>query len=50
MEHHKMNKIEHNDEILREIQNRIMKEIWILIPTSLMSVTHQNSPGHQDIQ
>ena len=25
----------HNEEILREIQNRIMKEIWSIILTSL---------------
>ena len=31
----KWNKNEHNDEILREIQNRIMMEIWSIIPTSL---------------
>ena len=30
----KKNKIEHNEEILREIQNRIMIEIWSIIPTS----------------
>ena len=29
------NKIEHNEGILREIRNRIMKEIWSIIPTSL---------------
>ena len=28
----KMNKVEHNEEILREIWN---KEIWNIIPTSL---------------
>jgi len=32
----KKNKIEHNEEILREIQNRIMIEIWSIIPTSLL--------------
>ena len=31
------NKIEHNEGILREIQNRIMKEIWSRIPTSLIT-------------
>ena len=31
------NKIEHNKGILREIQNRIMKEIWSIIPTSLVT-------------
>ena len=30
-----MNKIEHNEEILKEIQNRIMIEIWSIIPISL---------------
>ena len=30
-----MNKIEHNEEILREIRNRIMEEIWSIIPASL---------------
>ena len=30
------NKIEHNEGILREIRNRIMKEIWSIIPTSLI--------------
>ena len=30
-----MNKTEHNDDILREIRNRIMMEIWSIIPTSL---------------
>ena len=29
------NKIEHNEDILREIQNRIMIEIWSIISTSL---------------
>ena len=29
------NKIENNEGILREIRNRIMKEIWSIIPTSL---------------
>ena len=29
------NKIEHNEAILKEIRNRIMKEIWSIIPTSL---------------
>ena len=29
------NKIEHNEGILREIRNRIMKEIMSIIPTSL---------------
>ena len=33
------NKIEHNEGILREIRNRIMKEIWSIIPTSL-TITH----------
>ena len=28
-------KIEHNEEIVREIWNRIMIEIWSIIPTSL---------------
>jgi len=32
----KKNKIEHNEKILREIWNRIMIEIWSIIPTSLM--------------
>ena len=31
------NKIEHNEGILREIRNRIMKEIWSIIPTSLIA-------------
>ena len=31
-----MNKTEHNDDILREIRNRIMMEIWSIIPTSLV--------------
>ena len=31
---HKKNKIEHNEEILREIRNRIMIEIWSIISTS----------------
>ena len=30
------NKIEHNEGILREIRNRIMKENWSIIPTSLV--------------
>ena len=30
-----INKIECNEEILREIWNRIMIEIWSIIPTSL---------------
>ena len=30
-----MNKTEHNDDILREIRNRIMMETWSIIPTSL---------------
>ena len=34
---HKKHKIEHNEEILREIRNRIMIEIWSIIPTSLYS-------------
>ena len=29
------NKIEHNEGILREIQNRIMKEIWSIFPQAL---------------
>ena len=33
-----MNKIEHNEEILREIRNRIMIEIWSIIPTSLVII------------
>ena len=32
------NKMEHNDEILREIQHRIMVEIWYIIPISLQLV------------
>ena len=32
----KKNKIEHNEEILREIWYRIMKEIWSTISTSLL--------------
>ena len=32
---HKKNKIEHNKAILKEIRNRIMIEIWSIIPTSL---------------
>ena len=31
------NKIEHDEEILREIQNRMMIEIWSIIPISLHS-------------
>ena len=31
-----MNKIEHNEEILREIWNRIMIETWSIIPTSIL--------------
>ena len=31
----KKNKIEHNEDILREIQNRIMSKIWSINPTSL---------------
>ena len=31
------NKIEHNEGILREIWNRIMEEIWSIIPTSLLT-------------
>jgi len=34
----KKNKIEHNEEILREIWNRIMIEIWSIIPTSLLHI------------
>ena len=30
------NKIEHNKEILREIWNRIIKEIWSIIPRTLI--------------
>ena len=30
------NKIEHNEQILRGIWNRIMIEIWSIIPTSLL--------------
>jgi len=37
----KKNKIEHNEEILREIWNRIMIEIWSIILTSLTG-----GPGH----
>ena len=33
------NKIQHNEGILREIRNRIMKEIWSIIPTSLIMLT-----------
>ena len=45
------NKIEHNEGILREIQNRIMKEIWSIILTSLnivqvMHVTLGSRTGH----
>ena len=29
-----MNKVEHNEEILREISN---KEIWNIVPTSLLN-------------
>ena len=32
------NKIEHNEGILREIRNRIMKEILSIIPTSLLHI------------
>ena len=32
----KKNKIEHNEEILRESWNRTMIEIWSTIPTSLV--------------
>ena len=35
----KKNKLEHNQEILREIQNRTMIEMWGIIPTSL-SILH----------
>ena len=31
----KNNKIEHNEEILREIRNRITIEIWSIVLTSL---------------
>ena len=34
---HKKNKI-HNEEILREIWNRIMIEVWSIIPTSLATI------------
>ena len=36
---HKKNKIEHNEEILREIWNRIMIEVWSIIPTSLATIS-----------
>ena len=32
------NNSEHNEGILREIRNRIMKEIWSIIPTSLQMI------------
>ena len=35
---HKKNKNEHNDEILKEIRNRIMIEIQSIIPTSLVGI------------
>ena len=34
------NKIEHNEGILGEIRNRIMKEIWSIIPTSLVTCSN----------
>ena len=37
------NKIEHNEGILREIRNRIMKEIWSIIPTSLITSGYWNN-------
>ena len=40
MQEHKKNKIEHNEKILREIQNSIMIEIWSIIPTSLNLVLY----------
>ena len=41
---HKKNKNEHIDEILGEIQHRIMMEIWSIIPTGLMK--DEGGGGH----
>ena len=46
---HKKTKIEHNDDILRKIQNRKMIEILSIIPTSLMLTIMWHRPSADTI-